>query len=123
MLSKNSNIIQLRDLTKTKNQEIVEKLLIFLILSFSMITITAKQMMWISGSNQINLLGVYGTKKVVNPNNVPGSRRGAVSWIDTSNNLYLFGGWGYATSSTVGMQNFNCLVLIVFRNFKRSMEI
>ena len=47
---------------------------------------------WISGSNTINKSGIYETKGVPDPNNIPGSRAGAVSWIDSKNNLFLFGG-------------------------------
>ena len=36
--------------------------------------------------------GVYGTLGVASPNNVPGGRDSAVSWIDSSGNLWLFGG-------------------------------
>jgi N-acetylneuraminic acid mutarotase len=51
---------------------------------------------WISGSNVINEKGVYGTKGVPDPNNVPGARCNIASWIDSENNLYLFGGEGYS---------------------------
>jgi N-acetylneuraminic acid mutarotase len=49
---------------------------------------------WISGSNLVDQTGVYGTKGVASPSNVPGARDGSVSWIDKSNNLWLFGGSG-----------------------------
>ena len=55
---------------------------------------------WISGSNIVDQYGSYGTKGVTDPTpgkNVPGARNGAVSWIDKSGNLWLFGGWGYAS--------------------------
>src|SRR5690606_22628697 len=44
------------------------------------------------GSKTKQHSGIYGTKGVPDPNNVPGARRYAVSWIDSENNLYLFGG-------------------------------
>jgi len=50
---------------------------------------------WVSGSNSINAAGVYGTEGMAAAGNVPGARSGAVSWIDTAGNLWLFGG-GYA---------------------------
>jgi uncharacterized repeat protein (TIGR03803 family) len=47
---------------------------------------------WVSGSNNANVGGVYGTKGLASTSNVPGSRSGASSWIDGSGNLWLFGG-------------------------------
>jgi N-acetylneuraminic acid mutarotase len=73
---------------------------------------------WVSGSDLINQSGVYGTKGVASPSNVPGARAGAVSWIDKSNNLWLFGGsgqlndlwkfdganWTWVSGSNLGLQ-------------------
>jgi len=53
---------------------------------------------WVSGSNSRNQQGIYGTLGVPHPNNIPGSRQNAVPWIDASDNLWLFGGWGYAAA-------------------------
>ena len=50
---------------------------------------------WMSGSNTANQVGVYGTKGVPADANVPGGRQVSVSWIDDSDNLWLFGGDGY----------------------------
>jgi hypothetical protein len=47
---------------------------------------------WVSGSDTDGALGVYGTQGTVSASNVPGSRFGAVSWIDGSGNLWLAGG-------------------------------
>ncbi len=55
---------------------------------------------WMSGSNSVYHTGVYGTKGTPDPANVPGTREYAVSWIDSSDNMWLFGGYGYAASST-----------------------
>jgi hypothetical protein len=55
---------------------------------------------WISGSNAINQSGVYGTKGTPDAANVPGARDTAVSWADASGNLWLFGGYGYAASTS-----------------------
>lgn len=60
---------------------------------------------WISGSNQLNQLGVYGSRGVSNSNNSPGGRYYSVSWIDGSNNLWLFGGGGYDRSGFTGTLN------------------
>jgi N-acetylneuraminic acid mutarotase len=50
---------------------------------------------WVSGSDWPNQLGYYGTKGIPDPRNVPGGRSKAASWIDSSGNLWLFGGSGY----------------------------
>jgi N-acetylneuraminic acid mutarotase len=47
---------------------------------------------WMSGSNLVGQPGVYGTLGVPAIGNIPGSRVGAVSWTDSSGNLWLFGG-------------------------------
>ena len=60
---------------------------------------------WMSGSTVLNQNGVYGTKGTPNPANVPGSRCAAVSWIDASGNLWLFGGTGYPASGGLGNLN------------------
>jgi N-acetylneuraminic acid mutarotase len=60
---------------------------------------------WISGSDQQNQFGVYGTKGVSNPDNVPGARSGAFTWIGPNDKLYLFGGRGFAASGGLGFLN------------------
>jgi len=50
---------------------------------------------WISGDSTMNQNGIYGTKGVAADANKPGSRWQLVSWIDSSDNLWLFGGMGY----------------------------
>ncbi len=47
---------------------------------------------WMSGSNQIDAAGVYGTKGVAAAANVPGARSDSCSWVDDSGDLWLFGG-------------------------------
>jgi len=63
---------------------------------------TTKMWTWVSGSNTPSAVGVYGTLGVASANNVPGARGNAVSWIDTSGNLWLFGG---NTNSAAGQLN------------------
>ena len=61
---------------------------------------------WESGSDASNQIGVYGTQGVADALNTPGSRVEAVSWTDTSGNLWLFGGRGYdSTGTSVGDLN------------------
>jgi N-acetylneuraminic acid mutarotase len=43
--------------------------------------------------------GVYGTQGVPAPSNMPGARTDAVGWTDSSGNLWLFGGLGFASES------------------------
>lgn len=60
---------------------------------------------WVSGSDIGNQSGVYGTKGTASPSNVPGGRPGSVTWIDNSGNLWLFGGFGYDSTTTFGELN------------------
>jgi N-acetylneuraminic acid mutarotase len=62
---------------------------------------TVSQWTWLSGSNTINQPGVYGTKGVSSPTNIPGSREYGGEWADASGNLYLWGGSGLNSLSTV----------------------
>jgi hypothetical protein len=60
---------------------------------------TTKMWTWVSGSNTVpgangSQPGVYGTQGVPATTNVPGGRFGAVSWIDSNGNFWLFGGNG-----------------------------
>ena len=50
---------------------------------------------WISGSDSVDQKGIYGLKGIANNTNIPGSRYGTSNWIDSNNNLWLFGGQGY----------------------------
>lgn len=47
---------------------------------------------WVGGSGLANDAGNYGAKGIAASTNIPGARHGAVSWIDTSGNFWLFGG-------------------------------
>jgi hypothetical protein len=58
---------------------------------------TTKEWTWVSGSSTVPAgtdgpAGVYGTLGIASATNVPGGRDSAVGWIDSSNNLWLFGG-------------------------------
>lgn len=61
--------------------------------------VTSGQWTWESGSSIGGAMGVYGTEDVPSPNNAPGSRSGAASWIDPTGRLWLFGGMGCAAGS------------------------
>ena len=47
---------------------------------------------WESGSNIAGADGIYGTLGTPSISNTPGARDGSVSWVDSSGNLWLFGG-------------------------------
>jgi len=66
---------------------------------------STKEWTWVSGSNSTRAKGVYGTLGVAAPDNVPGSRGGSVSWMDTSGNLWLFGGEGADSVGSGGVLN------------------
>ncbi len=65
-------------------------------------TVALNQWTWMHGSDTANGLGVYGTKGVSTPLNNPGSRTSTVGWTDSTGNLWLFGGEGYAESEYQG---------------------
>ncbi|WP_297482496.1 kelch repeat-containing protein [Ferrovum sp.] len=59
----------------------------------------AKTWTWVGGSNQINQFGSYSSTET------PGARLASVSWTDSTGNLWLFGGQGYAASGSQGELN------------------
>ncbi len=63
------------------------------------------QWTWMKGSNATNQVGIYGTLGVPSVTTVPGARYDLVSWIDGTNNLWLFGGAGYGSVLGVGDLN------------------
>ena len=67
---------------------------LFFILNFINAQQTLDSWTWISGSNYINQYGIYGTKGI-SISAIPGGRYYSISWIDSNNNLWLFGGSGY----------------------------
>jgi hypothetical protein len=60
---------------------------------------------WISGDTVGAQAGIYGTKGIPATTNKPGSREGAVAWVDAISNLWLFGGFGYGSNGSVGELN------------------
>lgn len=63
---------------------------------------TTSQWAWMKGNDTYGATGIYGTQGVASSNNYPGGRQGAVSWKDTQNNLWLFGGNGQDSSLGTG---------------------
>lgn len=66
---------------------------------------TTKTWTWISGANSGFAVGVYGIQGAASTANVPGARQGAVSWTDSSGNLWLFGGSGQDSTGAQGVLN------------------
>jgi hypothetical protein len=54
--------------------------------------VSSYQWTWISGSSIANQTGVYGTKGIPSYLNYPGARVYSLSWIDSKDTLWLFGG-------------------------------
>jgi len=94
-----------------------------------MYNIASKQWTWVTGSSTANQTGTYEVQAIVGPINTtgaagtcglaggnatlscspvstsgagPGSRWGAVGWIDQGGTLWLFGGWGLDSTGTNG---------------------
>jgi hypothetical protein len=53
----------------------------------------------VAGSNLAGVNGVYGTKGSAT-GGAPGGRQAAVLWVDASNNVWLFGGFGFDSAGT-----------------------
>jgi N-acetylneuraminic acid mutarotase len=64
--------------------------------------IATNQWTWMSGNNLVDFNGVYGTLSVPASTVFPGSRIGPSFFKDASNNLWLFGGFGFDNSNTSG---------------------
>ena len=59
---------------------------------------------WIGGYQQTDLHGVYGTRGVPSEYNFPGSRDNGVSWLDSRDRIWLFGGSGLGESQPNSVQ-------------------
>ena len=77
---------------------------------------TAKVWAWMGGSKTVPAScpvgaglcappGVYGAFQTAAQGNVPGGRSGEVVWIDSSGNLWLFGGYGADSTGQYGYLN------------------
>lgn len=67
---------------------------------------STNQWTWITGTNLTNQYGLYGTLSVPSSTNAPGTRYFPACWTDASNNLYMFGGLGFALSATNSINDF-----------------
>lgn len=60
---------------------------------------------WVSGSNTVNSIGIYGTKGEAAKANVPGACSDSISWTNKAGDLCLFGGGGYDSTGSWGYLN------------------
>ena len=68
--------------------------LIFVLVSGSTVfySQTPGEWVWVHGANSVNSTGVYGTKGIASPSNMPPAAYEACNWTDLSGNFWLFGG-------------------------------
>ena len=66
---------------------------------------TTLEWTWVSGSSFVNQASIYGTQGTAAPSNVLGANCGAVSWLDSSGKVWIFGGEGYDSVGTIGYLN------------------
>lgn len=60
---------------------------------------------WIGGTQSNDVTGDYGTIDVIAVNNQIGTRNGALAWNVAGDSVYVFGGYGYASSGGGGYLN------------------
>ena len=61
---------------------------------------------WVDGANTVKEIGVYPSSKN-KPGGMPGSRYDGSQWIDSSGNLWMFGGIGYDNELSGAESNLN----------------
>ena len=66
---------------------------------------TTNEWTWVKGSSGVSQLGTYGTLGVSNAANCPGGRTCKAFWTDSSGDLWLFGGFGYASVGAINLLN------------------
>ena len=55
---------------------------------------------WVKGDNTIDAAADYGEQGIESETNKPGARYGSQTWTDAGGNLWLYGGYGYDSSSS-----------------------
>ncbi|MBS1971659.1 MAG: hypothetical protein JSU04_15210 [Bdellovibrionales bacterium] len=60
------------------------------------------QWTWVTGSNLAEQFGTASSQGSFSASNTPGTRWYQMSWMDSSNNLWLYGGKGYDANNTKG---------------------
>jgi N-acetylneuraminic acid mutarotase len=71
---------------------------------------STNQWAWMGGNGTMSLSasslpGVYGTLGTPAATNIPGGRSGEATWIDSSGNLWLYGGSGFDSAGNFGELN------------------
>jgi len=62
---------------------------------------------WVSGDNVRQKVGVYGEKGNGSNTTMPGARRDAIAWYDsTKQEVWVFGGQGYDTTTYSGAHGY-----------------
>lgn len=67
--------------------------------------LSLNQWKWVKGSTLLAQPGLYGSLGQASPINMPGARFLGGTWMDSSNNLFLFGGQGVDGGNTTGNLN------------------
>jgi N-acetylneuraminic acid mutarotase len=73
--------------------------------SCSTVSVSLGEWAWMGGSQKLNQPGVYGSKGVPSPTNMPGGRAWPCTFKGSSGNLWLFGGIGIDSAGTLGPLN------------------
>ncbi len=60
---------------------------------------------WVSGDNAAGQVAIYGTKGEGATGNKPGARHLPAMWTDAGGNVWIFGGTGYALTTSFGALN------------------
>ena len=64
---------------------------------------------WMGSSDTVGSVGTYGSRGVTASSNWPGARYFPQSFVNPSTGMfYLFGGHGYAKTTTLGTLNIQC---------------
>lgn len=63
---------------------------------------TTHEWTWVNGSDQIEQSGSYGIEGATSPDNHPGARWEAASWVGLSGDFWLYGGEGIDSTGTRG---------------------
>ena len=65
---------------------------------------TTSEWTW-EGGSQTNTAGIYGTEGVASTSNLPGARLETNASVDSTGNVWLFGGYGYDANNNLGDLN------------------
>lgn len=60
---------------------------------------------WMKGMSAVNVNGIYGTMGVSSPSNTPGGRYFNTGWKDNNGDMWILGGFGYASIGALNQLN------------------